>query len=107
METVRENFDEHTGAYVFVGRFPRNNIEHNEIENIVQEQFRNIANQIHEKHLNIIPNEFFYSVFCRHPSIQIAEEDNYYKFKITIYLMAVDIRFENNNIENNNLPLAQ
>lgn len=118
METVRENFEENTGAYVFVGRFPKNNIQHNEAENIVREQLRNIANQIEENTLNIIPNEFFYGIGCRAPSIQIAEEDNYYKCKITIYLMAIDITFEyvdnnfhnnnvNNNIQNNNLPLAQ
>ena len=114
METVREFFEENTGEYVVVGRFPRNNIEQNEASNIVQEQFRNIANQIEEKNVNIIPNEFFYGVLCRPPSIQIAEQDNYYKFKITIHLMAIDITFQyldnnidNNNIENNILPLAQ
>tara|TARA_Y100000389_G_scaffold204968_1_gene261387 strand:- start:10748 stop:11092 length:345 start_codon:yes stop_codon:yes gene_type:complete len=114
METVRENFEENTGEYVVVGRFPKNNIEHNEIENIVQEEYINIVNQINNKQLNIIPNEYFYGVLCRPPSIQIAEQHNYYKFKITIHLMAIDITFQyvdnniaNNNIENNILPQAQ
>ena len=94
MELIKETFDEDTGEYVHIIKFPIDNMDNNKAKNFVEEHYKKIATKIDQKTLYIIPDEYFVGILCKPASIKIMKKDDAYICKITIYMMSIDITVE-------------